>query len=418
MKHSIFLKITLLFIVIFIGAGIGFYAIHQKLQEAHEHRLRAEAQTMLSLLRKSVIYPSEIRKEFLRQNGYDVILPRSDLIATLHQALPGIPDTYPTEIQDSLKEGIIQILKDRNHLYIYLTRAKPPLLIVKADAANRPVWPEAVFVTILTALLLLYLLIIRALFPLVRLIRSIQKYGQTGRYPPIHTSRKDEIGLVSTALDNAMRQNQSLIEARQLFLRNIMHELKTPITVGKLALPFLKKGEEKSILERAFLRMEQLIQEVVRVEQITSGALKPHNEPCDPKQLAEKAASLLFLQDDAVETSFDGHLIYADADALVSVFKNLIDNALKYSPDHTARIHQNGHVLVFSNRGEPWDQNCTLASLSEPFFHSRSNPESFGLGLYIVKSILDAHSFTIAYRYEQGRHCFEITCRNRFETNG
>ncbi|KFN39482.1 MAG: hypothetical protein JU82_06890 [Sulfuricurvum sp. MLSB] len=400
MKHSVFLKITLLFIVIFIGAGIGFYAIHQKLDEEHERRLRAEAQTMLSLLRKSIIYPSETRKEFLRQNGYDVIFPRSDVIATLHQAFTGIPDTYPPEIQDSLKEGIIQILKDRNHLYVYLTRAKPPMLLVKADAAYRPVWPEAVFVTVLTALLLFYLLIIRALFPLVRLIRSIQEYGLTGRYPPIRTSRKDEIGLVSTALDNAMRQNQSLIEARQLFLRNIMHELKTPITVGKLALPFLKKGEEKSILE------------------ITSGALKPHIEPCDPKKLVEKAASLLFLQDDAVETSFDGHLIYADADALVSVFKNLIDNALKYSPDHTARIHQNGDVLVFSNRGEPWEHNCSLASLSEPFFHSRSNPESFGLGLYIVKSILDAHSFTIAYRYEQDRHCFEITCRNRFEMNG
>jgi len=399
-KHSVFLKITLLFIVIFIGAGIGFYAIHQKLDEEHERRLRAEAQTMLSLLRKSIIYPSETRKEFLRQNGYDVIFPRSDVIATLHQAFTGIPDTYPPEIQDSLKEGIIQILKDRNHLYVYLTRAKPPMLLVKADAAYRPVWPEAVFVTVLTALLLFYLLIIRALFPLVRLIRSIQEYGLTGRYPPIRTSRKDEIGLVSTALDNAMRQNQSLIEARQLFLRNIMHELKTPITVGKLALPFLKKGEEKSILE------------------ITSGALKPHIEPCDPKKLVEKAASLLFLQDDAVETSFDGHLIYADADALVSVFKNLIDNALKYSPDHTARIHQNGDVLVFSNRGEPWEHNCSLASLSEPFFHSRSNPESFGLGLYIVKSILDAHSFTIAYRYEQDRHCFEITCRNRFEMNG
>ncbi|MEW5831671.1 MAG: ArsS family sensor histidine kinase [Campylobacterota bacterium] len=418
MGQSIFFRITLFFVVVMLGAGVGFYALSVQLRKEHESRLRTEAQAMLGILRQSVVYPHARRMTFLREKGYRVLAPEPALMQSLEPAFSGVPDDYPVEIRDSMREGIIRVLKDADHLYIHLVRASPPMVVAKPEAARRSLWPDVVFATVLGALLILYLAIVRTLFPLTRLIRSIRTYGVSGRYEPIASKSRDELGLISTALDTAMRKNRSLIEARQLFLRNIMHELKTPITVGKLALPFLKKGEEKSILERAFVRMEQLIQEVVRVEQITSGELKPDLRSCDPSLIGEKACALLFLREEQrVETRFDGNLITADCDAFVSVFKNLIDNALKYSPDHAVRIEQEGDTLIFSNAGDAWEPNRTLASLSEPFFHSRSHPESFGLGLYIVKSILDAHGFEMVHRYQDGRHRFEVTC-HRPQTSG
>ncbi len=412
MRHSIFLRITLFFIITLIAMGIGFYFLNQKLTQEHTKKLELEAGNLLLVLRKSIVLDLPERRSFLQEQGYSVTEPHPDLIKTLDNALSAVPENYPEAIKDSLKEGRIRILKDENHLYIYLTKAAPPLLLIKTDVAHQSLWPAALFATLTLALLLLYWLIIRTLFPLKTLIHSITHYGKEGVYIPIKSDKKDEISLVSRALDSAMDKNQTLLEARRLFLRNIMHELKTPITVGKLALPFLKNKEEKSILERAFLRMEHLIAELVKVEQITSGALAPHLQECDPKILIEKGQTLLFLSDDILDLQLSGIPIYADCEVLVTVFKNLIDNAIKYSSDGKVTIVQNEKNILFYNKGEPWESGCTLQTLCEPFFHHHENTQSFGLGLYLVKSILDAHNFALHYRYVEGRHCFEVICFN------
>lgn len=412
MRHSIFLRITLFFLVTLIAMSIGFYFLNQKLTQEHTRKLELEAGNLLLVLRKSIILDLPERRSFLQEQGYSVVEPHPNLIKTLDNALDTIPEDYPEAIKESLKEGRIQILKDENHLYVNLTKATPPLLIIKTDAAKRSVWPAALFGILTLALLLLYWLIIKTLFPLKTLIHSITRYANTGVYTSINSPNSDEISLVSRALDSAMYKNQTLLEARRLFLRNIMHELKTPITVGKLALPFLKRGEEKSILERAFLRMEHLIAELVKVEQITSGALAPKLQECDPRALIEKAKTLLFLNDDLIDLQLNETPIYADCEVLVTVFKNLIDNAIKYSSDGRISIVQHEKNILFYNKGEPWPQGCTLQTLSEPFFHHHENDQSFGLGLYIVKSVLDAHNFTLNYRYDEGRHCFEVVCLN------
>ncbi|MBV5334884.1 MAG: HAMP domain-containing histidine kinase [Sulfuricurvum sp.] len=408
MGHSIFLKITLFFLITFIAMGIGFNALYNQLNRDYEQRLQSEAQALLLLLRQSIFLPVPMRKTFLVEHGYEMTTPSPKLINTLQNAFTLIPKNYPEEIQDSMKEGRIRILKDDHNLYVYLTKATPPYLVIKPSVAEKTFWSEAIFVILLFSLVLFYLLIIKTLFPLKKLIHTIEQYGKEGEYRPIKTLKKDEIAQVSNALDAAMHKNKSLMEARRLFLRNIMHELKTPITVGKLSLPFLKKGEEKSILERAFFRMEHLIQELVRVEQITSGMIAPEPKECDPIVLIHKAASLLFIEIDTLEITSDGGLIEVDCDIFVTVFKNFIDNALKYSPDNKVRILHEKGTITFINRGDPWPDDRTLESLTEPFSQNQSTQQGFGLGLYIIKSILDAHSLHLSHQFVSGEHFFSV----------
>jgi len=408
MGQSIFLKITLFFLITFIGMGVGFNALYNQLNRDHNQRLQSEAQTLLLLIRQSIFLPTPMRKTFLVEHGYEITTPHPKLINTLQNAFTSIPKSYPEEIQDSMKEGRIRILKDDHNLYVYLTKATPPLLVIKAHAVEKSLWPEVLLIVLMFLLLLFYVLIIATLSPLKKLIRTIEKYGKEGDYTPIQTLKKDEISLVANALDSAMHKNQSLLEARRLFLRNIMHELKTPITVGKLSLPFLKKGEEKSILERAFFRMEHLIQELVRVEQITSGMMSPAPKECDPIALIHKAASLLFIEIDTLEIRSDRGLIEVDCDIFVTVFKNFIDNGLKYSPDNKVRIvHEKGNI-TFINRGSPWPEGRTLETLIEPFSQNQPTSQGFGLGLYIIKSILDAHALRLSHQFVSGEHFFSV----------
>lgn len=412
MIHSIFWRISAFFLVVLIALTLFFLSLQQKFSLEYEEKIAKEAKTLLLELRKSVPLPPSQRHLYLQEQGYTIAQPHEDLLRSLTPALHSVPNDFPEAIQDSLKEGRIQILKDDHHLYIYLSKASPPLLVIKADTATKPYWAEMVFGSIAFALILLYWLVIRTLFPLKKLIHTIHTYGKEGKYLPLQTTKKDEISKVAQALDSAMQKNLTLLDARRLFLRNIMHELKTPITAGKLALPFLKNSQEKSILERAFLRMEHLIAELVKVEQITSGAIAPNLSLCRPELLIEKARKLLFLEENTVEASFDDYEVFADCEVLVSVFKNLIDNGLKYSLDHKIKIVQQRESIAFYNTGEPWPDGCSIETLCEPFYHRYENSQSFGLGLYIVKSILDAHHFTLNYRYDRAQHCFEVVCRN------
>jgi two-component system, OmpR family, sensor kinase len=412
MIHSIFLRISIFFIIVFIAISIGFFAFHQSLSKDQNRQLEKDAEALLLALRQSITLEPSLRHIFLQEHGYTVAKPHQDLIQPLHNAFDTIPISYPEAIKSSLQEGRIKILKDDRHLYIYLTKATPPLLIIKSDVVQQPYPIEILFVSFSAILIFLYWVIIRTLFPLKRLIQTINRYGTEGIYTPISHTGKDEISLVSRALDTAMEKNQALLEARKLFLRNIMHELKTPITVGKLALPFLKKGEEKVILERAFFRMGHLISELVRLEQITSGALAPHLQTCDPTILIDKAKALLFLKEDLIDIAIDGTQIIADMDVMVTVFKNLIDNGIKYSPDGKVKISQTGKVFLFCNLGNPWPDGWTFQTLSEPFSHQYDIPNSFGLGLYIIKSIMDAHNFSLTHYFQDGVHCFKLVCSN------
>ena len=127
MRHSIFLRIALFCLSTLIAMGFGFYFVHQKLVQEHTKQLELEAGKLLLVLRKSIVLDQHERRSFLQEQGYSVAEPHPDLIKTLSSALKHIPENYPEAIKDSLKEGRIQILKDENHLYVYLTKATPPL---------------------------------------------------------------------------------------------------------------------------------------------------------------------------------------------------------------------------------------------------------------------------------------------------
>ena len=87
------------------------------------------------------------------------------------------------------------------------------------------------------------------------------------------------------------------------------------------------------------------------------------------------------------------------------MFKNLIDNGLKYSVDADFYIECQEHGIHFCSRGDKMDES--LEHYIQPFTKGEMKAsESFGLGLYIVDAILKKHSYTLSYRYEDGYNCF------------
>ena len=127
---------------------------------------------------------------------------------------------------------------------------------------------------IIDILLIWFFIFLRKkLKPILILKENMIKLSKGDFSISMKTNQKDEISQVSNEFDNAIKQLRQLRESRNLFLRNIMHELKTPITKGKLITDMYDDCERKFILIRVFQRLEYLLSEFAKIEELTSGKI-------------------------------------------------------------------------------------------------------------------------------------------------
>ena len=410
-RRSLFTRLTLFFLFILAAVLTGFYFLYQEVRIQQRTALETESKTVLELLRRTIHLPEEDRKRHFESQHYGYAKADFRMLQTLKPLFDTPPERFAPEIRSSMEEGRIRILGTPSLFYILINRPDAPFMIAIAQPSNSLFWLWGALTVLLLLLGSFYISVIRSLIPLKELTRAIKQYGEDGTYTPTQSSANDEIAYVGNAFDEAVRKNRSLTEARRLFMRNVMHELKTPITVGKLAIPFLSASKETEMLERAFTRMEHLIDEMARVEQVTSRSAAMQLQSCSLSKLTDDAAALLLADGGTVVREFrTNDAIAADCGMMTTVFKNLIDNAFKYGSDRRVVIRREADRLLFINRGEPWPEDQCFEMLLAPFVHTRNSAaaKSFGLGLYIVHSILEAQKMGFGYYYENGEHCFII----------
>ncbi|MBT0605626.1 ArsS family sensor histidine kinase, partial [Campylobacter lari] len=260
---------------------------------------------------------------------------------------------------------------------------------------------------VVMVLLILYIFIIRKLKPLRALKRQIDKFGENKLNEIQNVSKgNDEISQVATAFYESILRIQKLNTSRQFFLRNIMHELKTPITKGLITLEMLEDSKYKERLVGAFNRLEILINEFAAIEQITSGAGLINLKKYNILDLLDEAKDIAMNDDEnKIKTSIkESFSVNVDFKLFTTAMKNMIDNAIKYSDENIVTIIITKDYLCFKNQGKALDKD--LKYYTQAFTQGKKNKDSFGLGLYIVKTILDAHKLKLFYEYKDGYNYF------------
>lgn len=259
----------------------------------------------------------------------------------------------------------------------------------------------------------LYVNIVRSFYPLKQLRDKIRLL-KSGEFDiKIETDKDDEIGFIAKEFNEAVKALKRNEEIRKWFLRNIAHELKTPITKGKIAIELLEDKIGKENFEKIFNRLEYLVSQLLLIEKISSEKFNLQRECLNIKNLIQEAIELLLIQEkEKVEVCIEEKdSVLVDKSMLTIAIKNLIDNALKFSEDGKAKVTYMNGVLHVENLGERPPININL--LFEPFIKETSlkNKEGLGLGLYITKFIAQAHGLKIGYRYEDKKNVFFIDLR-------
>jgi two-component system, OmpR family, sensor kinase len=248
----------------------------------------------------------------------------------------------------------------------------------------------------------------KKLKPLLVLKENMIKLSTGDFSISMRANGKDEISQVANEFENAVKQLKQLRESRNLFLRNIMHELKTPITKGKLVTDMYEESERKHILIRVFQRLEYLLSEFAKIEELTSGKITLKKDSYHAIDLIEQAFDILLLDNNKIDIEYENDLfLNVDFELFSIALKNLIDNAISYNTNGNPQIFIGADFIKIINKGEKLKKD--IEDYYKPFNHDYEDASSgLGLGLYISNNIIKIHNFKLEYEYLNGYHNFVI----------
>jgi signal transduction histidine kinase len=173
---------------------------------------------------------------------------------------------------------------------------------------------------------------------------------------------------------------------------------------GLEAMPRERLGELLESLQRGTLRLTRLIDNLLESVRIESGQLGIRRQPVTLAQVVEDAedlmAGLLTQRRQVLRTAIPGDLpvITGDAPRLTQVVTNLLANANKYGPEDSeitvGAVRKDGEVELWVEDAGPGAPELEGTSIFERFYRAADrepDPRGLGLGLWIVKSIVERH---------------------------
>ena len=308
--------------------------------------------------------------------------------------------------QNNISDLRVTMMQHKQGIYFFIQTPSSAILIFDEELNPYKSWSVLyTYTTVIAIIVISFILILQKLRPLIRLRRKITQFGDGNMKISFKTSACDEIGLVSNELELTRQKINTIMDSRTLFLRNLMHELKTPIAKGTIATQMLPSQKQRDRFTSIFGRLESLVTEFALIEEVTSINDRENFIEYRLVDIIDGAIDMAMVERECVSVSVNADVkIKANYRLYTTAIKNMIDNAIKYSPDKHVNILVVNSELSFDSKGECLSN--PLQYYIEPFTKDNPSKNSFGLGLYLVDSILKAHDQVLAHEYKNGVNRF------------
>ena len=211
-------------------------------------------------------------------------------------------------------------------------------------------------------------------------------------------------------LHQTISQLKQSEDERKNFITNISHDLRTPLSVAKgYTETLLLQGklspeatEHLQLVEHKIQVVENLVMQLFELSKLESVEFKAQREPFAVAEVVKEIVTSWILPAQAKKITLEclgcetTYMIFADVSMMEKVIRNLIGNAVKYTPDNGAikvELHKKGSELVlqFVNSGPAVTDDIRLW-LNKG---NANRPPKSGLGLAIVKRILELHDYEL-----------------------
>ena len=258
--------------------------------------------------------------------------------------------------------------------------------------------------------ILVFMWILSSLRPLTKLRYEMQKFAKGDLDIDCSSDKNDEVAQIGNEFDHAVKEIRLLLESRQLFLRTVMHELKTPVAKGRIVSELIEDDKQKKRMVQVFEKLNFIVNDFAKIEQVVSKNVDIKKYKYYVKDIINVAIEMLMLdktEDRIIIESLPQKKVEVDIDLCAMAVKNLLDNGLKYSGDKKVIIKSVDENLCFVSKGDPLQR--PLEEYFQPFHRdTKQKNHGMGLGLYIVKSVLEIHDLSLKYEYIAGHNTFKI----------
>ena len=295
-----------------------------------------------------------------------------------------------------------------------------------------------VFVSVLTVIVAVLVTIIfarRQAAPLRDMAKTARAFGHGELTARVATdgNNPEEVEELARAFNNMASSLQKSEYRRQEFVANVSHELKTPMTTisgyvdGILdgTIPPEKSRQYLTLVSEETKRLSRLVRSMLDISRLQDqgGITEEQKSRFDVLECAGQVL-ISFEQkinskklDVQVEMPEHPVFTFAQNDAITQVIYNLVDNAVKFCPEGGAlslRVTQGRDkvYLTVSNDGEviPPEELPLVFDRFHKMDKSRArNRDSWGLGLYIVRTLIDSHGENISVTSRDGKTAFTFT---------
>ncbi len=281
---------------------------------------------------------------------------------------------------------------------------------------------------LLATLVAAYFITERTIQPLREMSRAAKSFAAGNFDTRVAVRGKDEVAQLADAFNHMAESLENLEKMRSSFVANVSHDLRTPMTTiagfvdGILdgVIPEAQRDHYLGVVSKEVHRLSRLVASLLDLSRIEAGERKFVKKPFDicemgrvillsfEKQIDEKHLQVEF---DCAEERL---LVNADHDAIYQVFYNLCHNAVKFSTDGgvfririTETKEKKIRIAVYNEgQGIPKED---LPLIFDRFYKSDKSrgldKSGTGLGLYISKTIIQAHGEGLRVESEYGRYC-------------
>jgi two-component system sensor histidine kinase BaeS len=375
---------------------------------------------------------ARLADDLAQQRRQNVNYKREDRVSGSVRILIQPRTSFATLVPDLSKNSDGQTTyQGQRQLYSYRTLPHLGLLLMRPVSAQSAAWRPFLGDLLLAALAgvilaaALSFVVARSISrPIRRVAAATRALAADESHEPLSTRGTTELASLAQAFNQMTEQLAASRQAERDFLLSVSHELKTPLTAIRgysegLADGAFEPEEAAQIISLEASRLERLVRDLLDLARMNRSEFSVQREPVDLAEVAREsvrrheAAAREFGV--ALTAEGDETWVDADADRLLQVASNLIENALRETPAGgavTVRAEPDRLLVTDTGAGiAPGD----LPHAFERFYlydkADKDRPVGSGLGLAIVKQLATAMGGDVIVRSSPDGTTFEVALR-------